>query len=266
MNKKVAVIMGVYNSIKTLERAINSLINQTYKNLEIVICNDASNDGSSQLINNYKNKYDNIIVINNKINLGLAKSLNLCLENISNDVVYIARMDSDDFSHESRIEKQVSFLDSNKDIALVSTRANLIGSYSGKFKGVSKTHGFIKKESLIKGPPFIHPTVMIRKEASKKLNGYNDSKSYLRMEDYELWFRFFSLNMKAFCYNEVLFDYYIRPYKPKFDETLREIRMRHKYYRLLSFNTFSYLYVFKPVLRFLIPYSLKIFFSKFFSF
>jgi glycosyltransferase EpsE len=261
MEKKVAVIMGVYNSKHTLKRAIDSILNQSYKNLEFIICNDGSDDETSNILSDYQKNHNNIILINNKVNCGLAKSLNSCLEKIPKDVVYIARMDSDDYSHENRIEKQVSFLNSNSDVDLVSTKVNLIEDKTGKKMGVRGAVGYLEKHDLLKGPPFIHPTVMIRKTSIKKLGGYNESSSYLRMEDYELWFRFFLLNMKGFCIKEPLFDYYIRPYKPKINETLREIVLRYKYFKLFKFGFSSLIYLIKPMIRYLIPYSLKVKFS-----
>ncbi len=255
--------MGVYNAEITLIRALESILNQSYKNIQFIICNDASTDRSKEILNSYIKRFDNIILIENTSNQGLAKSLNNCLYLVSSDVEYIARMDADDFSHKDRIQNQVLFLNNNPTIDLVSCRVNLIENLTGKFIGTRGKSGLALKKDLLKGPPFIHPTIMIRSKSLKALTGYNDSSSYLRIEDYEFWFRFFKSKLTGFCLDEILFDYTVKPYMPSLSETINEVKLRRKYFKTLGFNFLLRFYSYKPLLRFIIPYKIKNFLSAF---
>ena len=119
-NKFVSVIMSTYNSINTLDTAIESIMNQTYQNLELLIMDDCSVDGSYEKINYFRERYTNIKIFRNKKNLGLTKSLNFLIQNSSG--YYIARQDADDISFEERIEEQVREM-VNFDLDFCTTRA-----------------------------------------------------------------------------------------------------------------------------------------------
>ena len=118
--KKVSVIMGVYNCEKTVAESIESIINQTYDNWELIICDDASTDNTCAIVESYARKYGGkIFFLKNSANRRLAYSLNRCLEAAKGK--YIARMDGDDISLPRRLEKQVLFLESHPEYALAGT-------------------------------------------------------------------------------------------------------------------------------------------------
>ena len=104
----VSVIMGVYNGGSTLREALDSILNQTYSNWELIACNDCSTDNSAQILQEYAKRDSRIICIQNEKNAGLAASLNHCLQYVSGE--YVARMDCDDLSVPERFEKQVMYL------------------------------------------------------------------------------------------------------------------------------------------------------------
>ncbi len=111
MNKSgnlVSILLSVYNSEKTIEESLNSLLNQTYKNIEILVIDDGSKDSSLEICKSYENKNKQIEVYENKNNIGLTKSLNKLLIRSRGEL--IARQDADDISSPERIEKQVEFL------------------------------------------------------------------------------------------------------------------------------------------------------------
>ena len=97
--------MGTHNGEKTIERAINSILSQSFSDFEFIICNDCSTDSTAQILKDCQNKDKRIVIISNENQSGLAASLNKCIE-ISNGE-YIARMDDDDVSHLDRFDKQV---------------------------------------------------------------------------------------------------------------------------------------------------------------
>ena len=174
----VSVIMSSYNSINTIEEAIESIINQTYKNLELLIMDDCSEDGSFEKIDYYKNKFENIRVFRNKKNLGLTKSLNLLIENSSGE--YIARQDADDLSFKKRIEEQVKEMNKH-DLDFCTTRA-LVKNTRKKIPGVSY---FVPSKIISKFKnPFIHGTLMVKTNSIIKVGSYNENFYYA--QDYKL--------------------------------------------------------------------------------
>ena len=105
INSLVSVIMSCYNSENTLKSSIESILNQTYKNIEFLIINDASTDTTFEILKNYQVENNKIKIFSNNHNIGLTKSLNLLIKNSSGE--FIARQDADDISYKNRIEKQV---------------------------------------------------------------------------------------------------------------------------------------------------------------
>jgi len=181
MVKKVSVIMATYRTEQAiLMESINSILNQTYENIELIIVCDGDKEEYNRIkqINNEK-----IRVFLNESNKGLPYSLNLAIENATGD--YIARMDSDDISIENRIEKQVEFLENNKDIGVCGTEAILFGKQKGKKTIFFKTVEQIKIQLLYKAT-LIHPTVMVRKDIFDK---YKYNERFLYAQDFELWSR-----------------------------------------------------------------------------
>lgn len=117
----ISVIMSVHNGEKTLKRAIDSIRNQTIQDFEFIICDDVSTDNTYKILNEYEEKDFRFIILQNEKNLGLAVSLNRCLEKSTGK--YIARMDDDDISIPERFEKQTEFLIKNDEYAFVSSNA-----------------------------------------------------------------------------------------------------------------------------------------------
>ena len=105
MDELVSVIMSVYNGEKYLKKAIESILRQTYRNFEFIIIDDGSKDTSLNIIKKYEKMDKRIIVIENKLNIGLVESLNRGIK-IANGK-YIIRMDADDIAMKNRIKKQV---------------------------------------------------------------------------------------------------------------------------------------------------------------
>lgn len=118
-NKKplVSVILPVYNGLPYLEKAIQSILNQTFSNFELLILDDASTDNSWELIKKYAAKDKRIRAFQNKKNLGIGKALNLLIKKTS--AQFLARMDADDLMLEKRLEKQINYLQKHPDIVVL---------------------------------------------------------------------------------------------------------------------------------------------------
>ncbi len=181
INPKVTVLMSVYNGECYLNEAIDSILTQTFTNFEFLIIDDASTDGTPQILRNCADS--RIRIITNEENLGLTKSLNKGLALARG--VYIARMDADDISLPERLEQQVVFLDSHPCAALVGTSCQIIDQ-----KGNSLERCFVPSESvsyndLIKQNCINHGSVLVRREVMEALHYYDEL--FKKCQDYALW-------------------------------------------------------------------------------
>lgn len=196
----ISVILPVYNGEKYLLEAVQSILNQTYSNFELIVVNDGSKDKSEEIIKNIK---DPRIVYHYKNNSGLADSLNYGIS--LSKGYYIARQDQDDISYPTRFEKQVDFLEKNKNVGLLGTRARVFKDNSSEVKYHNHpTNPWDLKFDLLFDNPFVHSSVMFRKEDFLKVNNYNTDRNYY--EDYELWSRFAEVGDVANL-KDVLVDY-----------------------------------------------------------
>lgn len=183
-NPLVSVIMSVYNGEKYLRESIESILGQTFKDFEFIIINDGSTDKSENIIKSFNDPRIKLISRSNK---GLVASLNEGIEKSLGK--YIARMDSDDISESERLEKQINFLKSNPDISVVGSWAKKINENSQIIEEMNyppAKNKEIKKYSLFHNP-FIHPSIMFKKEIIKKIGLYNPF--FKNAEDYEFWSR-----------------------------------------------------------------------------
>ncbi len=176
--------MSVYNAERYLRKAIESMLNQTFRDFEFLIINDGSTDSSVEILKSYRDP--RIKIINNKKNIGLAKSLNKGLQVARGE--YIARHDSDDISLPKRFEKQVEFLDSNSQTALVGSWAEVIDEFEEPkevWHSLSQPH-LLRWKLLFKNQ-FAHCAAMFRKSAVMQMGGYSEELS--SAQDYDLWSR-----------------------------------------------------------------------------
>ena len=179
--------MGIYNCAETLPDALNSLYAQTYQGFKIILCDDGSTDNTYAVAKAYQETHENIILLKNKQNLKLAATLNHCLEYA--DTEYVARMDGDDISLPTRFEKELSFLDNNREYAVVSC-AMIHFDETGDW-GVGSPIEKPTKNDFKKGTPFAHAPSMVRTSIMKEVGGYTVNKYLERQEDYFLWYKIY---------------------------------------------------------------------------
>jgi glycosyltransferase involved in cell wall biosynthesis len=195
----ISVIMPVFNADKYLKDAIESILNQTYKNFEFLIINDGSTDRSGDIIKSYSDP--RIVYIINEQNRGFTYSLNLGLNLAKGE--FLARMDADDISDPTRFEKQASILDKNPEIGVCGAFAKFFGIINVKVP-LPTTDKAIKTRMLF-GNPIIHSSVMMRSALVKEHNIQYDVNNYLT-EDYELWMRLGKIT-KLYNLKEYLIKY-----------------------------------------------------------
>lgn len=188
---KVSVLMPIYNDEKNLIDSIDSILHQSYKNFELVIINDASTDKSFKILEKYKNLDKRVKVFTNKKNIGLTKSLNIALAKSEGEL--IARQDSDDYSLVERLEKQVELLQNSRYSFCISRAIN-----STTQKPIPRfSYYFPTKLVMNYKNPFIHGTLMIRKNVLNKVGGYDENFYY--SQDFKLFFDLIKRDYK-FCY------------------------------------------------------------------
>ena len=181
----VSVIMPVFNQAKTLELAILSICNQTFKDWELILIDDFSSDESISIMKKLAVKDMRLKIIQNKKNFGLAKSLNIGIDNSNSK--YVARMDADDISESNRFKKQVRTLNTNS-IDVLGSNATLINSEGLKI-GLSNLplRNTDIVEDIYKRNPFIHSSVMMKRSFLTRTNGYDNRLR--KKQDYDLWVR-----------------------------------------------------------------------------
>lgn len=184
---KVTVLMAVYNGERYLREAVDSILGQTFTDFEFLIINDGSTDTSREILSTYSDP--RILILENKQNIGLTKSLNRGLSLARGE--YIARMDADDRSHSVRIERQVAYLDNHPCVAVLGTQHNMINA-----KGIIMPSLTIKRPvdplafrwCWIFDNPIAHSSAVFRKNIIWEiLGGYNEI--FRTSQDFELWSR-----------------------------------------------------------------------------
>lgn len=205
MKKKlVSVIIPVYNVEKYVKEAIQSIQNQTYKNLEIIIIDDGSIDNTYNIVEKLAKDDNRIKLYKNEKNLKIVKTLNRALSLANGE--YIARMDGDDISSVDRIEKKVKLLEENKQFDLVGCSMKAI-DIDGK--QIGQTVHYSNQNLLIQSLECVTPVSHIwvaRKSLYEKLNGYREISG---VEDYDFLLRMTSNGFK-YTNLEDYFGYLVR--------------------------------------------------------
>ena len=201
---KLGVIMSTHNGSKKVLDAIDSILEQSYKDFKIIVCDDASTDNTLKLLNEKYRNNKKITIVRNNQSRGLSYALNLCLEQCK-DCEYIARMDDDDYSYKNRLEEQILFLEKNEDISFVGCNVDIFDGNS--IVNTRKMIEFPKKTDFLWNSPFIHPTVVFRYNALKKSDFYRVSKETLRGQDYDLFMRMYSKGFYGANIQKTLFRY-----------------------------------------------------------
>ncbi len=262
-NPKISVIMAVYNGEKYLKEAVESILNQTFRDFEFLIVDDGSTDETLKILEEYGERDERIRVIRNSENIGLTKSLNKAIKLAKGK--YIARMDADDVSLPERLEKQLAFMEKNPEVGLLGTACYEINS-KGEIVG-DKFHPSSDKElkkTLIKRNPFSHPSVMLRREVFDRVGLYQESIPLA--QDHELWFRV----VRDYKAANLLFPLVMRRYSPNAISVARENEQifwaqqaRKEAINRGQYSKWNYFWLFKIFLVSKIPVSWRKFIRKY---
>jgi len=182
----VSVIMPARNVERYIARAIESMLDQTLKDFELIIIDDCSTDNTYAMAKMYQKSDKRVRLYKNKINMKIAGTLNKGIKLSKADL--IARMDADDYSERDRLKLQHDYLKKRKNVAIVGGFMEMVDE---KGNSLSIRRYPVKSEEMKKVmfrySPFAHPTVMYRKEAIEEFGGY--ALDLFPCEDVDLWFK-----------------------------------------------------------------------------
>jgi glycosyltransferase involved in cell wall biosynthesis len=193
MLPEVSVVMPVYNGQKYLKEAIESILNQSFRNFEFIIIDDGSTDESREIIKSFKD--ERILLIEQK-NMGVAIALNNAIKKSRTNL--IARMDSDDIAMSDRLELQRFFLKSNSDYVLVGSNAIIIDKDGEPVYKSKLPINWEEIKSRFPVSSFFHSSVMYRRSTFDQAGGYLEEISrYNCFEDSFLWHKMKDLGKMA---------------------------------------------------------------------
>ena len=247
----VSILMSVYNGAKTLSAAVDSVLSQSYRDFEFIICDDASTDESWTILQHYAAKDVRIQLIRNERNCGLGASLNHCLR-VSNGR-FIARQDADDISDPERLGRTLDYLIRN-DLPYVGCGVNVFDD-----TGIWSRRLFpeiITKHIIAQKNPFFHPTMLFKREVLELVGGYRVTEYTRRTEDYDLVMRLASKGIIGRNLQEYLYHVY-EPMDAYNRHTVKtrwyEICTRVYGLRQMKSPPGDYIYLMKPIIMCLIP-------------
>ena len=251
--------MGVFNPRvkERFFRSIQSMIVQSFSAWELLLYDDGSSEPYATAIRSAADLDSRILLIRAPQNHGLADALNTCIRTAKGD--YIARMDDDDFSTPDRLYKQYRFLEEHPEYQWVGSYAELVDS-QGKW-GILRVPIVPQARDFLHNSPYIHPSVLFRKEVLIRNGGYNPARVFFQCEDYELFMRLHQNGERGYNLSEPLLEYWEDrdSYRKRtYRRRIREMNLRyHRFQALGILHTSTFFYVLKPLLVGALPVSLQ---------
>ena len=180
----ISVLMSVYNGARFLREAVDSILYQTFSDFEFIIVDDGSKDGTSEILESYRDA--RVVHMRNETNIGMTNSLVRAMGTAQGE--FIARMDADDVSMPERLSYQVAELIRRPTLAAIFSAFDHIDSEGRVLKTITPPQGSqALREALLYSNPLAHSSVMFRRELLERAGGYD--ATWELAQDYELWFR-----------------------------------------------------------------------------
>ncbi len=251
----ISVAMGVYyrrEDAGLLRRSVESVLDQTFADFELLICDDGSTAEARDALDGYAARDGRIRLLRPGGKYSLPAKLNECLRRARGR--YIARMDDDDWSHPERFAKQYAALEQERNVSLVGCCVNLCRG--GACVGVRELPEYPQVRDFYFTSPFVHPALMLRREALEAIGGYCEEEYCSLCEDYDMLMRLYARGCRGKNLRERLLDYTLPP-PGKRNRTVRdrlhEAQMRGRRFRELGVLREAWPYVAKPVALAFVP-------------
>lgn len=194
-NVRISIITCCYNAAQYLEEAINSILNQSFQNFELILIDDASLDNTLAICESYSQRDSRVKTISLPVNVGVAAARNAGIQIACGE--WIAILDSDDVSMPDRLAEQIKVAESNRDIVLIGSNSVLIdknGKHTKCYQYPTKNADLVRNlESIKKFPP--HSSILYRKDAVRRALGFNTK--FVQSEDWDLWLRLSKIGQLA---------------------------------------------------------------------
>lgn len=266
-NPLVSVVVPTYNGQFYVNRAVQSVLKQTYKNIEVIIINDGSTDKTKEIIQQLKEKNSRVSVLENEKNLGFVESLNRGVDYASGK--YIARIDDDDvWIDEKKLKKQVDFLEKNSEYVLVGGGLITINNKEEEIiKYLPPEQDTDIRNIILLTNCFGHSAVIFLKSVFEKVGGYDEKFGFFA--DWDLWLKMGKVgkihNLQEFVISYLDKEAYNRLYRSRDLQIRRQLGLRialkRKYkidyphfYKAVFLSFLSYLYSFLPYKNKLRPF------------
>lgn len=252
---EVSVLMASHNGEKFIRQSLDSIINQTFSDFELIVINDASSDNTSDILKEYADKDSRIRFYSNEKNRGLTVSLNTALKYVSPDSRLICRMDDDDVCMPNRLEMQTKYFRQHKEADIVGSNAFIIDD-ENRIIGERTTPANHEEitATLPRYNPMIHSSIMIKCDVLKNVGGYNEE--FRTSQDYELWFRlaaagarFANIPENLLKYRETRSAQRRKSMKYRFND----FKIRKRGYKLLKLPFCKYIWLALPLLIGCVP-------------
>jgi len=255
---EISVLMGVYYrraDTTLLECSVSSILTQSITDFEFLICDDGSTEEAKLVLDRMAQEDDRICLLRKGNLFSLSQKLNACLRQAKG--MLIARMDDDDYSAPTRLVNQLVYLKEHPNVSFVGCNVNL--RCNAQVIGERRFPEFPKIRDFYMTQPFIHPTLMFRKDALLAVKGYSEDKHCILCEDYDLLLRLYTAGYCGANIQTALFDYTV-PETAKgnrrFTHRLNESVTRYRRFHELKCLHKSWPYVFKPLVVGLLPESI----------
>lgn len=255
MNDLISVVMGVKYTrpeTDTLKRSIDSVLNQTYENIEFIICERGSTAEAKALLSSYAGRDGRVVLLDGSAAGSFSEQLNIAIGRASGGL--IARMDDDDYSFPERFRRQAEYLRAHDDIAFVGCNVRLV--QDGNDAGAQRFPERPSARDFLFSMPYIHPAIIFRKRALDAVGGYSTLGRCSRCEDYDLLLRLYEKGFVGANIQEPLFAYTL-PAGGKttrnFRDRINEMKTRFVRFRALGLMPGAFVYAIKPMAVWLMP-------------
>lgn len=253
LSPKISVIMSVYNGANYLDKGVLSIINQTFKDWEFLICDDGSSDETYDKLLQYQKVDPRIRVVRNENNMGLAFSLNRLIEMSRSNI--LARQDADDESALDRFEVQYPYVLGHPEYAIVGTSWFNVDENQNKEEYYPLEYPQMK--DMVWDGGFMHPSWMMRKDHLEQVGFYTANNYTKRDQDYHLVMKVYGANMKMCNIQQCLYFYTNDSGTFKRTKTWKNVKgliwIRYDGYRRNKLPFWTYIFVLKPLIKNLLP-------------
>ena len=247
--------MGVYyqdSDTSRLARSVCSMLNQKISNMEVLLCDDGSSPEVQSFLEKLSKSDCRLKLIRQGGLYSLPEKLNACLAASRGEL--IARMDDDDFSHPERLQRQGEYLQKHPEISFVGCNAALYRN--GIRVGIRKFPSHPTVQDFYFTPPYLHPSLVFRREALLAVAGYSEKESCRMCEDYDLLLRLYEAGFRGANMEEVLLDYSV-PATAKGNRRMKhrwnEAVTRYQHFQTLHLLPAAFPWVIKPLVVGLLP-------------